>query len=164
MVRWIHICAWLLIAFAVPGVIYSLVVLDWISLVVNAVLIVIGVGDLLSLKRVRANDIAGWKRIMVTQFLLGLVIGVSFFYAGRYMVKPEHWELAREWMELVMGDVPDYLWADAVARSQMVLKWGTAIGGVAIFLGQLQVCWKISHLTKPIQPPPIPVETSSEKR
>ena len=47
MVRWIHICAWLLITFAVPGVIYSLVVGDWMSLVVNVLLIVIGVSDLL---------------------------------------------------------------------------------------------------------------------
>ncbi|WP_309400755.1 hypothetical protein [Cerasicoccus maritimus] len=163
MVLWIRSCAWVLIFFAAPGVVYSLVKLDWVGLLINVALIAIGVVDLRNLRIVERDAPRGWRRIIYTQFLLGLLIGVSFAYAGVYLVKPEYWEQAREILEKIQGPVPDYIWDDAVARSQAILKWGTLIGGEAIFLGQVRLCFKINRLARRSQPPQLPADSSSEK-
>ncbi|WP_309383964.1 hypothetical protein [Cerasicoccus frondis] len=163
MARWIRICAWVLIAFAAPGVVYSLVMLDWLSLLINIALIIIGALDLKSLQLTSQNPPRAWRRIAYTQFALGVIIGLSFYYAGHFLVKPEHWDMARGILEKVQGPLPDFLWDDAVARSQLVMSWGTALGGVAIFLGQWRLSWKISQIAKRSQPPPLPKDSSSEK-
>jgi len=156
MAGWIRILSWALIVFAAPGLMYSLVVLDWINVAINAALLVIGVLDLRNVALMKTDRELGRRRMSWTQLALGFVVGGSFAYFGASMVDSALWDKAREIIESVMPyPLPEREWQEAMGRSKAVMRWGTVIGGVAIFISQV---WFCLQLRRPEQPPPLPAD------
>ncbi|GHC07360.1 hypothetical protein [Cerasicoccus arenae] len=167
MVTWIRFAAWVLIIFAAPGAIYSLTQLDGPGLAINVALLAIGLLDLRNLRLVSTDAKRGWQRIIWTQFILGLIIGISFIYVGHYMADSKYWDTIRDTMDQINNQlygqpVPDNVWAQTMRQTKLVLHWGTIIGAILIFLGQVRVCFKIHRLSQMPQPPPLPHHTISD--
>lgn len=165
MALWIRSAAWVLVAFAAPGLIYSLVVLDWVGAVLNVAFLIIGVTDLLNLRLLKTEAARAWNRMIWTQLALGVLIGVSLYAAGKYLIDSPYWDIARDVLEkhYYKTRIPDYLWDDMLSHSRLTLTWGTAIGGVIIFLSQLRVCQKLRRLARDASPPPLPGNSKPEK-
>jgi len=169
MTGWIRIAAWVLIAFAAPGLVYSAATLDGAGVAINGALLAIGILDLRSLRLVPVDPARGWGRIVWTQFALGVVIWISMILLGRMADNPKYWEIPRRAMEMIYGkeQISDAVWDYAMSRTKAIFTWGMAIGGAAVFLGQLRVCWKLRRLAQspaPSRPPPLPANSQAEKR
>lgn len=165
MATWIRLAAWILIAFALPGLAYSATKLDPLGAAANAAFLAIGALDLHHLKLAERDPRRGWSRIVWTQAALGFLIAGSMVWMGQTATRPEYLLKAREILEEFVGQpVPEANWKEAVARSQVILTWGMGLGGLVVLATQLNFCRKIRTRAKePLsrQPPPLP---KTEKR
>lgn len=147
MVLWVRIFSWALVAFCAPSLIYSLATLDWPGAFLNAALLTVGILDLRNVKLHETDPNRARRRMSWTQLALGVLVGASFALLGSQAVDSDYWEHAREIIGQV-APVSDHEWKQAVAQSKAVLKWGTLIGAVAIFLGQVGVFLRLRRPEK----------------
>ncbi len=152
MIAWVRIVAWVLIIGCAPGVIYSLFTLDWLGVAINAALLAIGVIDLNNVKLMKIDPVRAQHRMSWTQLALGAVIGVSFAILGQAAAESDYWDQVRSILNQI-SPISDHQWRQFVGQSMAILKWGTLIGGVLIFLSQV---WIFLRLRAAKGPPPIP--------
>lgn len=147
MGNWVRILSWALILFCAPGLLIALVQLDWVSAAINGALLAIGVIDLKNVRLMDTDPALAQRRMSWTQLALGVIVGISFVLFGAHIVESNYWEQARE----IIGEflpVSDYEWRAKITQAKAVIKWGTLIGGIVIFLGQV---WIFIRLRKTAQ-------------
>lgn len=160
MVTWIRIAAWVIIAFAVPGLVYSVVTVDWQGALLNMAFLIVGILDVKNLKLAALDPVRGWRRIIWTQGALGFLIWISMMTFARFAIESDYWDHSREILEQVRGErIPEFLWRDTLARSKAILKWGSMVGGFIVLVAQFNVCWKLHKLSRSSNPPPLPGES-----
>lgn len=142
---WILITAWTLIPFGSLGLLVSLLIFSLLGILVNGLLVILGVLDINSLKRVHTDPLA-WRRIAITQSLLGVVIAISMATLGFTIIESNTWRETTTSIKEILGQ--PYGIDEAFAQSAAIIHWGLVISGALILFSQALIAVKLLKLSK----------------